>query len=178
MTSLINNEQYLELQRYLGYDPYILGEWRIAIIPKKPGLTYVINSKGTHLIRLNGYDKRNHLVKTKRIGTFINKGYVYSNINYKIHRLVAQSFLSNWNPELTVNHKDGNKLNNDYSNLEMMTIAENNHHYQQSDCFIEARKHQKELVSRNNKGKHVVSDETRKKLSLAAKKHRNKIKDL
>ena len=44
---------------------------------------------------------------------------------YYVHRLVAEHFLPEWNPELVVNHKDENKQNNHVSNLEMMTLAEN-----------------------------------------------------
>lgn len=42
-----------------------------------------------------------------------------------IHRLVAEVWLKEWNPELTVDHIDNDCLNNHVSNLQMMTKAEN-----------------------------------------------------
>lgn len=45
-----------------------------------------------------------------------------------VHRLVAESFVSGKGIGLVVNHKDGNKSNNVYSNLEWVTPKENVHH--------------------------------------------------
>lgn len=45
-----------------------------------------------------------------------------------IHRLVANAFIKNNLNKLTVNHKDGNKLNNKISNLEWATHKEQTNH--------------------------------------------------
>jgi AraC-like DNA-binding protein len=45
-----------------------------------------------------------------------------------IHRLVAEAFIPNPEDKLTVNHKDGDKRNNDWSNLEWSTSSEQMQH--------------------------------------------------
>ena len=48
--------------------------------------------------------------------------------HFLIHRLVAEAFLENPNGFEMVNHKDGNKLNNDVSNLEWCDASYNMKH--------------------------------------------------
>jgi hypothetical protein len=48
--------------------------------------------------------------------------------SYYIHVLVAQYFCNNPDSKPIVNHIDGNKLNNHYTNLEWVTGSENNRH--------------------------------------------------
>ena len=45
--------------------------------------------------------------------------------HYSVHRLVATTYLINEGNKPEVNHIDGNKLNNDLSNLEWVTRSEN-----------------------------------------------------
>lgn len=75
-------------------------------------------------------------VKTNRllIGDINNAGYrrivLYKpkTKRFFIHRLVALNFCDGYSENLVVNHKDGNKLNNNYLNLEWVTRSENDLH--------------------------------------------------
>jgi hypothetical protein len=49
-------------------------------------------------------------------------------VMHKIHRLLAKAFIDNQHNKPCVNHIDGNKENNDISNLEWVTHSENTLH--------------------------------------------------
>ena len=73
--------------------------------------------------------------KTGRILKPFNRGGYYivglSNIktkSFRVHRLVAETFIENSEKKAHVNHKDKNSLNNNLSNLEWNTPKENNIH--------------------------------------------------
>lgn len=76
-------------------------------------------------------NKLNKIIKPQ-----INKnGYcvvnLYKNNKRKafyLHKLVAKYFLKNYDENKTINHIDGNKLNNNVSNLECITYSENLKH--------------------------------------------------
>ena len=79
-------------------------------LPKKSGKTY----KAIHINRL---------------------GYLYTSMsnnnkkkNKTIHQLVAAAFIPNFKYGMIINHKDGNKLNNHVSNLEVCDHTYNNTH--------------------------------------------------
>ncbi len=52
---------------------------------------------------------------------------------FNVHRLIAKTFLKNPLNKKFVNHKNFNKLDNSVSNLEWVTVAENNKHYLNSE---------------------------------------------
>ena len=105
---------------------------------------YQVSDRGRvkSLNRVVSYGDRHYTIREKiKKGTIKSRGsqkgggYVVvslykdnkSHMNY-VHRLVAKAFILNVDNKLTVNHKDGDKTNNNIENLEWMTYAENNEH--------------------------------------------------
>ena len=84
---------------------------------------------------------RIHLHKGKVLSPIKDKdGYLQVNLCYngkihqiKIHRLVAQAFLSNPDNLLYVNHKDEVKTNNSVDNLEWCDVKYNNNYGSRKD---------------------------------------------
>ena len=71
------------------------------------------------------------IVKRHRGGKFDAKVGIMCNGTKKtllVSRLVALAWCEGYSPGLTVNHKDGNPLNNHAKNLEWITQKENNQH--------------------------------------------------
>ena len=69
------------------------------------------------------------LVPTKKSGYLrLNLSVDGIAVRFSVHRLIAKTFLSNTENHNSINHKDGNKLNNHYTNLEWCSVAHNNLH--------------------------------------------------
>lgn len=80
-----------------------------------------------------------------------HKGYVKAQLrkrdilkSYFVHRLVAQAFLPNTENKETVNHKDGDKLNNTIENLEWMSNTENMQHAYRTGIRDNKKLHEKQ----------------------------------
>lgn len=86
----------------------------------------VINSD-TLLPMAGGYDKNGYHI----VSLTLNK----NKYTRKVHRLVAEAFIPNPNNLPEVNHIDGDKRNNDITNLEWVTPEQNSHHA----CFSNLR---------------------------------------
>lgn len=70
----------------------------------------------------------------------VQRGYYIIGIKshqYYVHKLVAETFLSNPNDCHMVNHIDENKLNNNVNNLEWCTAEQNQQHSFAKDYVIE-----------------------------------------
>lgn len=104
-------------------------------------------------------------VKTQRVA---KNGYYTVNIieNNKatvmyVHRLLALTFIPNPENKRTVNHIDGNKLNNSLSNLEWSTDKENIKHAYDNNlnkgCSKVTEEHLKEIYERFFNGETLTS---------------------
>ena len=112
------------------------------------------------------------LKKLKNINEYYNiKLYKENNeynLNY-IHRLVYETFNNcKLKPDEEVHHKDENKENNYYENLEKMPKSEHRsfHNKGENNSFFgkHLSKEHKNKISKSEKGK-TVSEETRRKMS-------------
>lgn len=102
-------------------------EWRDV-----PGYGGLIQASNNGTIRRVGYRYGSVHIYKPTISRF---GYERVHLRVKgvnkiihLHRLVAMAFLPNPNGYNQINHKDGNKLNNNINNLEWCTCQENCRH--------------------------------------------------
>ncbi len=101
--------------------------------------------------------------------TLNNRGYYSVGIRRKtfmVHRLVALAFIPNPENKAMVNHLDGNKLNNQVSNLEWCTVQENNHHARQTGLHKQPVGYKIEYQSEATKNKSLANLKDKSKLSV------------
>jgi len=103
-----NGEQITPLNNYPGYG--VTKSGKLFSLPKQVWNGHSFVSKPLMQLKGNKIGKGYLQVKL-----YVNK----QKINLLIHVLIAKTFIPNSNPKLTqVNHIDGNKTNNNVSNLE------------------------------------------------------------
>jgi hypothetical protein len=93
----------------------------------------IIDEFPNYIVSNFGYVK--NIKSNKLLKNCIKSGYYNVSLTngknkktFKIHRLVAINFIENSENKPEVNHKDKNKLNNNFTNLEWTTRVENNKH--------------------------------------------------
>lgn len=143
-------------------------EWKVIPIEALDG-RYEVSSLGRirRTARVAYYsDGRKRQLQEKILAPHRHpKGYIIINLKqkdrshtYKLHRLVAITFIPNPNDYPEVNHKDENKANNCVENLEWCTHQYNSVYGTRIERLIKNRSSQ---VGRK------LSEETKRKISIA-----------
>ena len=119
--SELDQEQWRDIPNYTGiYQASNLGRIRTA-----PGKTTESIRHGTRKWKKRVLKNRGETPQTGyRVSLWKNK----TATDYLVARLVAMSWHGNPGEEMTVNHIDGNRLNNRIENLEWLTIGDNIRH--------------------------------------------------
>lgn len=126
---------------------------------------YIVTSDGRVFTFWN--NRRKWKLQNRRKHT---NGYIRATINGKdvyIHRLVAMLFLENPNNYKEVNHKDGNKENNNVENLEWCTRSQNNKH-----AFItglRSYEHLREMAKRPRKTRRKFTEDQIREIRASEK---------
>lgn len=137
----LNSSQVNDVAQVLGVSPDEIGEWSLA--PDNGPVKYAVKSTGDKVVRLTCFDRRGHKQRP-RLANFSEDSahYLFCSFNNnqrRLHRVVAEIWLPNYREDLTVNHIDGDKHNNDYHNLEMLSAVDNVMYYHKSANVIEQR---------------------------------------
>lgn len=122
--------------------------------------------------------------KPKKISKF-KTGYLYVNL-YKenkthkelVHRLVAIAFIPNPQSKPCIDHIDGDRTNNNVTNLRWCSIKENNNNPITISRLksIKFSKERNMIISQKLKG-HPVSEETKKRISESQKLRFKRLKN-
>lgn len=143
------------------------------------------NFEGRYQVSKNGdirsiQDNHGKYVERARATWVSNKGYEYVQLfikdkrhNISVHHAVAITFIPNPDNKKTVNHIDGNKLNNCVTNLEWTTYSENLLHAHRTG-LKQGQTHWKGKKFGNSSKYHNVTYDKNRDRWTASVKHNNK----
>lgn len=120
-------------------------------IPKE----IINNDKKYEISNFGRFKDINSKIKNKM--SICSNGYYEVKINkkhFKIHLLVAKIFIPNIENKPFVNHKDGNKLNNNVLNLEWVTQSENTQHAYDIGLCSNTRK----IIQYDKEGINIINE--------------------
>lgn len=137
------------------------------------GLYQISNLGNVKKIKNKKYNINKKEVEEKEINKYISIGkhkLGYKNVkltdkngirkNLFLHRIIAEAFIENPNNFNIINHKDGDKSNNDINNLEWTSQKDNVNHAWKNGlcenvrkvCAINGRKKSKKIIQKNKNG--------------------------
>jgi DNA-binding CsgD family transcriptional regulator len=126
-------EEWRDIPGYVGYYQ-VSNHGRIKSIQRQRN-----NGKGIYVQNEKILKQSFTSTGYKKVELYIDK----KRTSYKVHRLVAQSFIENTDDKPFINHIDGNPKNNHVENLEWCTPQENAQHALRTGlkkCFYISRK--------------------------------------
>lgn len=129
-----------------GFEHYLISEDGETIVNTNTGKQLSINHK-----------KRNGKPYYKEVCLFTNGKRTY----ILLHRLVALTYLPNPENKPQVNHIDGNKWNNNVSNLEWCTSYENMQHAEKNNLVTSHGRQYSIRVENTETGENILFKTTR-----------------
>lgn len=133
---------------------------------------YEISNLG-YVVGVERYSKNGRFNKRHIIKKYVNpkNGYVYTSIykngvnyNKRLHRILAEHFIENKFNKPYINHKDGNRQNNNLDNLEWVTPKENSRHMYDVLGFMPSKEKMDRMRENNRGEKHHKSKLTREQV--------------
>lgn len=146
-------------------------------IKAKERVMYYDRNLGRGIEKKTVYEKIRKPKLNKHIGYLMvglnGKG---KSVNVTVHSMVARAFIENYKSEgrgkgKSVNHKDGNKLNNCSENLEVISVKDNIRHAFKNNLVPSAHRVKYENVIYFSKA------EMRRRLKISEKKQNRMIKE-
>ena len=142
------------------------------IIINNKKTNYSVNEEGIIINNISGKILKQRLQQGyKHVGLHIE----HKNRSFRVHRLVAEAFIKNPNNYPYVNHKDGNRQNNNVSNLEWCTPSQNSLH---SSKINKQRFFTKRVKQYNMNGEFMLEYNSIKEAALETNTNPEKISEV